>query len=471
MTSVMVPAAKRRGGTRAVAAVRGVIPTFDPIRLALFALTVLTVSRIHQHFGFIAQLRPAMMLAAITLFFALLNPNELVRGSLLRTWPAKVMLGLAVAACLSVPFGIAMGQSGRYVIESYSKVIVFGFLIIAATRSVRDLATFVWGYVIGCALLAWLSLFVFGLVRDEGNTYRLNDLYTFDANDVGCVMMIGLALTLLLFQASRAHGRWIAATILIAIGATISKTGSRGAFVAAVLVGVYLLLSLKKVSIVKRVAFIGVVSAAVVVSAPPGYWDRMLTVTDPTEDYNWTDVNGRVEVAKRGLGYMMEYPVFGVGISNFPLAEGTMSEKARTRVAGTGIRWAAAHNSYVQIGAELGILGLTLWLILIFGGILAMRRLRSRLPKHWDRGDPDERFLYLTAMYLPVALVGFGVSSFFVSFAYLDPIYIVAALMAGLYVAVNAKLKTLPGSAVAPAPSKGMARRARNGQPVQFRKQ
>jgi O-antigen ligase len=471
MTSVTVPAAKRRVGTRTVAAVRGLVPTFDPIRLALFALTVLTVSRIHQHFGFIAQLRPAMILAAATLFFALLNPNELVRGNLLRTWPAKVIFGLAVAACLSVLFGIAMGQSGRYVIESYSKVIIFAFLLIAATRSVRDMATFVWGYVVGCALLAWLSLFVFGLVQDDGMSYRLNDLYTFDANDVGCVMMIGLALTLLLFQASKGHGRWIAAVMLVAIGATLSKTGSRGAFVAAVIVGVYLLVLLKNVSIFKRLLFVGVVGVAVAVTAPPGYWDRMLTITEPTHDYNWTDVNGRIEVAKRGLSYMTDHPLFGIGISNFPVAEGTISEKARTRVAGTGIRWAAAHNSYVQVGAELGIPGLMLWLALILGGIVGMHRLRSRMPKHWARGDPEERFLYMTALYLPVALVGFGVSSFFVSFAYLDPIYIVAALMAGLYVAVEAKLKTLPAAAVAPAPSKGAVRRARNALPAPFNSQ
>ncbi len=465
MTSATLPAANRRRRAPGASAFKGVMPTFDPIRLALFALTVLTVSRIHQHFGFLAQLRPAMMLAAGALFFAVINPNVLARGSLLRTWPAKVVLALAVVACFSVPFGIALGQSARFIIESYSKVIVFGFLLIATVRGVRDLATFVWGYVIGCGFLAWLSLFVFGLVQsDEG--YRLNDLYMFDANDVGCVMMIGMALSILLFQASRGHGRWIAATVLIAIGATIAKTGSRGAFVAAVMVGAYLLVVLTSVSIVKRIAFVAVVAAAVVITAPPGYWDRMVTVTDPTEDYNWTDVDGRVAVAKRGMGYMMQRPFFGVGISNFPTAEGTMSEKSRTHVAGTGIRWAAAHNSYVQIGAELGVPGLTLWVILIFGGIVQMHRLRSRLPKYWARGDPEERFLYVTAMYLPVALVGFAVSSFFVSFAYLDPIYILAALMAGLYVAVEAKLKALPGYAVASATSKGEARRLRNARPV-----
>jgi O-antigen ligase len=419
--------------------------------LALFAVIMLSVSRVHQHFDFIAQLRPALLLVAITGFYAVANPKLLVRGSLLRTWPAKVVLGLAAAACLSTLFGLSIGRSGWYVIENYSKVIVVAFLLIAAIRCTRDLATFVWGYVIGCAGLAWLSLFVFDLSQTDGDSmYRLNDLYAFDANDVGCVMMIGLALTLLLFQTSRGRGRWAAGLIMVAIGATMAKTGSRGAFVGLVIVGGYLLFVLKHVSPVKRIAFVVVVTTALLISAPPGYWEQMKTLANPTQDYNWSSEDGRVQIAKRGMGYMLQRPLFGVGIYNFQLAEGTISEKARYHIPGTAILWSASHNSYVQVGAELGIPGLALWLTLVFGGILSMHRLRSRLPRQWARGDPEERFLYATAMYLPVALVGFAVTSFFVSFAYLDPIYIVAALMTGLYVSVEAKLKAYPeGGAVA----------------------
>jgi hypothetical protein len=105
---------------------------------------------------------------------------------------------------------------------------------------------------------------------------------------------------------------------------------------------------------------------------------------------------------------------------------------------------------------------LILWLSLIFGGIWSMMRLRARLPKHWARGDPEERFLHLMTLYVPVALMGFAVTSFFVSFAYLDPIYIVAALMAGLYVSVEAKLKATPQLVmVAPAEPRGSNRRGR----------
>jgi O-antigen ligase len=434
------------------------------MRLALIALTVMAVSQVHQHFGFLTALRPALVLVAAAVLYAVVKPKLLVRGNILQTWPAKVVLALGVIACLSVPFGLSIGRSAMYIIRDYSKVLIFGFLLIAAIRNVRDLATIIWGYVIGCGALAWLSLFVFGLsLSFDSSVYRLNDLYGFDANDVGCVMLIGLALTLLLFQASNGRSRILAGVILVAIGATIAKTGSRGAFVGMVIVGAYLLIALKTVSAAKRIAFVAVVGTALIFAAPPGYWEQMRTLANPTQDFNWSDVDGRRAVAERGMGYMLQRPFFGVGIANFQLAEGTMSEKARTRPAGAGIRWAAAHNSYVQIGAELGVPGLTLWLVLLFGGIWSMIRLRARLPKHWVRGNPEERFLYLTTLYIPVALLGFAVTSFFVSFAYLDPIYIIAALMAGLYVSVDAKLKSRPASAVAVAPVERRAFKQRGG--------
>ncbi len=463
MTSAISPSVERRPRARRERAENRVTPSLDPLRLALLALTVMTVSRVHQHFDFIAQLRPALLLVAVTGFYAVANPKLLVRGSLLRTWPAKVILALAAVACLSTLFGLSIGRSGSYIIENYSKVIVYAFLLIAAIRCTRDLATFVWGYVIGCGGLAWLSLFVFGLTQSEGDSmYRLNDLYTFDANDVGCVMMIGLALTLLAFQTSRGRARWFAGLVMVGIGATIAKTGSRGAFVGVVVVGIYLLFLLKHISPVKRIAFVAVVAIALILSAPPGYWEQMKTLAKPTQDYNWSDQEGRVQIAKRGMGYMFKRPFFGVGIYNFQLAEGTISDKARYHVPGTPILWSAPHNSYIQVGAELGIPGLTLWLTLIFGGIYSIHRLRSRLPRHWARGDPEERFLYLTAMYLPVALVGFAVTAFFVSFAFLDPIYIVAALMTGLYISVEKKLRTQPEGAVQAAPSRSARRQARS---------
>ena len=70
-----------------------------------------------------------------------------------------------------------------------------------------------------------------------------------------------------------------------------------------------------------------------------------------------------------------------------------------------------------------------------------MARLRRRLPPAWLHGDPEERFLYLATIGLPLALVGFAITAFFLSFAYLDLVYVLAAFVAGVYVAVGEKMR------------------------------
>jgi O-antigen ligase len=207
-------------------------------------------------------------------------------------------------------------------------------------------------------------------------------------------------------------------------------------------VGVGILLLADSVSLLRKVVVLIGAAAVLLVAAPQGYWKQMQSITSPTEDYNWTAKDGRKQVAKRGLHYMLDYPVAGIGISNFPRAEGTISDKAREWTQSeAGIRWSAAHNSHIEAGAELGIPGLLLWISMLVGGVVGPLRLRRRLPKAWRHGAQDQRFLYAATSYLPISMLGFVVSSTFVSFAYLDPVYVLLAFVSGLYVCTDALLK------------------------------
>lgn len=411
----------------------------DPLRMALFGLILINVSRIHQHFGFLAKLRPALLLVALTGAYALLNPRFIRPGNLFQAWFPKVILALAALACVGAPFGISLGGSAMFILTEYSKVIILAVLLIVGVRGTADLFALVWAYVISSGILAWLSLTVFKMSR-AGGVERLAHGYTYDANDIGLVLLVGFALTLLTLQTSSPKGKLVSGVILLAIGATIAKTGSRGAFLGFAVVGLLLLFTLSTVPLPKRLAFLGVTVAALVVAAPHGYWEQMKTLLNPTEDYNWQTQEGRKAVAERGLGYMLHYPVFGLGINNFWRAECIEGEKAKEHVVGTGIRCTAPHNSYVQAGAELGIPGLLLWCSLVFGSIGAMFKLRRWIPRAWAHGDGQERFLYHAPLYFMLAMVAFAVTSFFLTFAWADIVYAIAAFMTGLHISVRAKL-------------------------------
>jgi O-antigen ligase len=193
------------------------------------------------------------------------------------------------------------------------------------------------------------------------------------------------------------------------------------------------------------------------VASPRGYWNQMATILAPGQDYNVTSIDGRTALIKRGIGYMLEYPIFGIGIWNFPRAECTISPKIAWLPIGEPLQCRAPHNSFVQAGAELGVPGLIAWASLVFGLAVAPLRLRRRFPKAWLQGTCAEQFLYASASFFPVAVCGFAVTSFFVTFAFSDPIYILAALYSALYAVSQAHIRSYNRGLAATLPRESTA--------------
>jgi O-antigen ligase len=349
-------------------------------------------------------------------------------------------------------FGISLGGSATFILDSYAKTLAYAFLIAVSIRHVRDLYTFVWAYVLSCGILAFLSIFVFGMSREYGSyVTRLGNLYTYDSNDLGVVMMVGLPLALLLLTVARGTKRWILLVILVGISVTMARSGSRGGFLGFVAAGVAALILVNGVSGARRFLVLAAAVIALVVGAPPGYWKQMGTILTPEGDYNFTSWDGRKALAERSIEYMTQYPAFGLGIGNFARAECTISPKIAALKINGPIRCIPSHNSYLQAAAESGVPGFLLWVSLVIGGIVAPLRLRRRLPKAWRRGTESERFLYNATSFFAVSMVGFAVTSFFVSFAWGDPAYVLAAFLTGLYVATRVHIADGGRASHAPA--------------------
>jgi hypothetical protein len=419
----------------------------DPLRIAMFVLTILTVSRVHQHYRAIGKLRPALLLVVASVGYAYLHPRFLTRANVLKLWPMRNIAVLGVLACCSAVFGISLGASASFILDAYAKVLAYAFLVALSIRHVRDLYTFVWAYVISCGILAYFSLFVFGLSRGGGSyVTRLNDMYTYDSNDIGVVMMVGMALTMLLLVVVRGKSRWLTLLILLGIAATIARSGSRGGFIGFVAAAGAALLLVNSVSAGRRMGLLVATLIALAAAAPPGYWKQMSTILQPKEDYNYSSLDGRRALIQRGLGYVAQHPIFGLGINNFARAECSISPKqASLRINGP-MRCTPPHNSFLQAGTELGIPGFFVWLSLVVGGIFGPLRLRRRLPASWKRGTDAERFIYGATSFFPVAMIGFAVPAFFVSFAWADTVYLLSALLAGLYVTARQQMEVSAGS-------------------------
>jgi O-antigen ligase len=282
---------------------------------------------------------------------------------------------------------------------------------------------------------------------------RISGGYGFDANDLGTmgVSIMPFAVLLAIIGHTRNVRLLSVATILGLIG-TLARSGSRGGFIGLLALGIGFLLLIPQVPIWKRVLTIGFAAGMLFVVAPRGYWDQMKTITDEN-DYNYTEPTGRKQVWKRGRKYMITHPFTGVGINNFGKAEITISDRAKEfQPWMAGIKMSAAHNSFIQVGAELGFPGLILFGWLILGGIVAMQVLHRKLPKGWRYGTEEQRLLSYLPSHLSLSLFAFAVAGSFVSFAYWDLPYVLGAFMSALYL-TSAELRgqTIPRSSLTPS--------------------
>ena len=347
---------------------------------------------------------------AIVLYFVSPKQSEIKFFS---TSQIKYIVALFLLGLVSTPFSFWPGQSFNFMVFLFSYSLVLFFLLIKVATTNSDLKIIVWGGGISIVLHG-LKALMSGVERASagGGSY--------DPNDLAFVLVLFLPLFYFSMKNERGMPRLFMASFLIISLAAIMATQSRGGFLGllAVLLGIAIC---EKINIVKMVFGSGVLLLVFLIISPTGYVDRMSTMLSPEQDYNRTESGGRIEIWKRGIQLMMENPVLGVGPAAFEVAEATKHTDVVTGISG---KWSVAHNSFVQIGTELGIPGLVLFIMILVLSIRSLRRLRRELPE-----DSELRWLVNA---LEVSFYGYIVSGFFLSQAYSAALY----LLLGLTVAV-----------------------------------
>ena len=393
----------------------------DPMRLALVGFVLVSIARIQYMLPFLEPIRPALITIAVAAGFAFLDPRAVNWRNIFSTWVGVALILYGGSTIVSSFAGISLGGSATFLIEEFSRTLVATFIFLAGIRTAQDLWLFLWTYVACLGLWAYNAFFVFELTSEGSRATRLNDLYTFDANDIGVVLLMGVPFVFMLFPVSSRKGRIALGATLVGVVGTVALSGSRGALVGTAALAVFMLFTLKQVQVWKRVSVVVAGVVGLMLFAPPGYWDQMSTILEPEDDYNVTDVDGRWQIIKRGMTYVADYPVFGLGPANFGRAELANPEKRAALGPRAAQRNVAPHNTYLQVITELGVVGFSIWMYILVRGVVGGLKLRRRLPRRWKKGTQEERFLYSAGYFFPMSFVGFAVPSVFVTFGYTSP--------------------------------------------------
>jgi O-antigen ligase len=336
----------------------------------------------------------------------------------------KWLLALLCWMALSVPGALLPGYSFDLVVDNFIKTVLMYVVMVGAVRGIRDVERLAGVYLFSAASYATVVLTRFDL--GSGTEWRLGHLYYYDANDFATFAVTAMPLGLYFTMAARRIGtRLFGLAALSVLTVAFVRSGSRGGFIALVAVAAFIVVRYTAVPLRWRLGSLAIVGLLVLGAASDTYWRQMSTILSDN-DYNHTEESGRVQIWRRGVGYMLEHPIFGVGPNNFGAAEGLLSPFAVRQQFGIGVRWNAPHNSFVQVGAELGVPGLVFFLALIASAVGALRG------RNGDQASDDAESLPELRQVLTASIVGFVVGAFFLSLAYAEMLYTLIALAAGL---------------------------------------
>ena len=414
MTTIALPAPARAPAAPQPVGVRK-RQAIVALRWLLAIYTGIVITKFHELVPFLNHLQPAKLTGVLLLLAAFVVLKGRAVMAVLRSPPAACALLIGVLAVLSAPDSVWPGNSVMFLATIFWKTLLL-FVISATAWCDRSTLRLSLAVLVICQAMVAAALVSGAAQAVMGRAYVGT---AFDPNE--SAMQLLVVIPFALYLGSRG-GVWRAigwgSTLLLVAG--VVRTGSRGGFVGLAALAIWMIVHVRPMRRRVLVA-VGVAAASVVLmlTASPATKERFMSILHPTEDYNYTYREGRIQVWRRGIGYMMHRPLLGVGVEGFGVAEGVLSGKKNE---GSGIKYSAAHNMFVQIGAELGVIGLLVFIRMLWAAAAGCRRI-MRLARRLQM--PEEAHMAEAAL---GAFVAWLVGGFFLSVAYAPITFFIIAV-------------------------------------------
>lgn len=350
---------------------------------------------------------------------AALGPVNIRSSRIARS--ALILLGLAIASFVFSIYRSSTVSNSLYVLI----LILTIMLVLRVTQTLGDVQRILFGFA-----AASMSLSIGLVLNYHGGRAFIND--NFDPNDIAYALDTILPLVLALRQRPSRLGRLLMNALAVVTVLAILLTGSRGGAVGLLVVlaaATAFPLSrdahgaLKKFSVRRTLIRSAILVLTVALAwgyLPADTQQRMATLVDLGNDYNAdaTENGSRLLIWKQDIGMVWKRPI-GYGLGSAELVDGLAGGQYRT-----------AHNSFVEALVELGVLGLLIFLHVIYTTWRELGRVVT-----FGRGPAageEEQKAALYARALRTALLGNLAAGFFLSQAYSASLWMLVATAATL---------------------------------------
>jgi len=313
----------------------------------------------------------------------------------------------------------------------FSKIFVAWVLTFLVVTDFEKLRRIIFIQAVSVALIAVVSV-----IKGRGHERLLGVLggiYS-NPNDLAFAIVLSLPFCLAFVMTSKGVFRklaWVAAVLVMLLA--LMMTASRGGFISLVVTGIvclwYFGVKGRRFYLIAATAVVGFV---LLLTAGGKLKDRFMAVTGEGMDTSmenkaYGSFEERQFLMKRAAEGIIHYPILGIGVRTFPTYSGI---------------WREVHMTYPQIGVEVGVPALVLYLLFFARGFGNLRKIRRR------RNLDPEIVLFNGA--LTASLVGFVVGALFSPEAYqFFPYFAVAFTAALLRIIVESEQS---GETAEPAP-------------------
>src|SRR6266446_3909775 len=251
---------------------------------------------------------------------------------------------------------------------SYLQLLMMVWLIWELSAEVREQTRLMQAYVFGTFVSGIDTVYQF--LSHQESAYQRYAGARLDANDLGLMMALSIPVSYYLLVQCKGRIVWVYRLQLVLAGTTVLLTASRGAALAGLVALFIVPFTHTRLKARQKIAVILTVSLLVcgaLFFVPSTSWERLSTT--PNEFAQGT-LTGRTVIWKAGWELFRSHPFVGIGANAFRvLVSRVLTEPIR---AGNDTLPPAppAHNTFLSVLVEQGVIGFSLFCALL--GVLAL---------------------------------------------------------------------------------------------------
>ncbi|MFZ1042460.1 MAG: O-antigen ligase family protein [Anaerolineales bacterium] len=392
---------------------------------------------------------PSLAQPLITLLIVVILTRTLVFQDRSQGWitPFILMGAYTLLGSLALFYASDVGQAIASLLV-YLKDVIIGLVVIFYIQNAKSLRLAVWALLAAGILMGTISVFQvftgtysklyagFGQVANlSASDFRLAGVLN-DPNFYAQIMVVLVPIALERFLDEKpAILRFLAGWALIVCTVTILYTYSRGSFIALGIVALLVILQQRRRPLAP-VLLLLTLGFILFQFLPQQYTQRISTLLQVLPGANNSatlDASIQARSLTDIVGWTMftDNPIFGVGIGNF---NSRYLQYALQLGVGQNVETQSAHNLYLQVAAERGIVGFLSFVAILYFSFTTLAQARSLFLK-----QNLTEFANLSTA-LGIGLIGYLVAALFLHDAYIRYLWLLVGIAASfLPVARNSK--------------------------------